>query len=118
MGPETLLPNDSSILAWRIPCTEEPGGLQSKEYPRAGVPSSAGAQTDLLVRLRTPGALHGARWHCVGRRSDLCQGFVGVKAELLSLPLPLPCLPTWRTFCQPPVPSTSLPKLCPEGIYP
>ena len=26
----------SSILAWRIPCTEEPGGLQSIELPRVG----------------------------------------------------------------------------------
>ena len=27
--------NHSSILAWRIPWTEEPGGLQSKGLPRA-----------------------------------------------------------------------------------
>ena len=27
---------DSSILAWRIPWTEEPGGLQSMESQRAG----------------------------------------------------------------------------------
>ena len=26
----------SSILAWRIPWTEEPGGLQSMELPRVG----------------------------------------------------------------------------------
>ena len=26
----------SSILAWRIPWTEEPGGLQSKETHRVG----------------------------------------------------------------------------------
>ena len=26
----------SSILAWRIPCTEEPGGLQSMGSQRAG----------------------------------------------------------------------------------
>ena len=26
----------SSILAWRIPCTEEPGGLESIESPRVG----------------------------------------------------------------------------------
>ena len=26
----------SSILAWRIPCTEEPGGLQSMELQRVG----------------------------------------------------------------------------------
>ena len=28
--PEKEMANCSSILAWRIPCTEEPGGLQSK----------------------------------------------------------------------------------------
>ena len=27
--PETGMPTHSSILAWRTPCTEEPGGLQS-----------------------------------------------------------------------------------------
>ena len=26
---EKEIATDSSILAWRIPCTEEPGGLQS-----------------------------------------------------------------------------------------
>ena len=26
----------SSILAWRIPCTEEPGGLESIGSPRVG----------------------------------------------------------------------------------
>ena len=26
----------SSILAWRVPWTKEPGGLQSRELPRAG----------------------------------------------------------------------------------
>ena len=33
LGPEDTLEKEmathSSILAWRIPCTEEPGGLQS-----------------------------------------------------------------------------------------
>jgi len=28
--------NHSSILAWRIPCTEEPGGLQSMGFQRVG----------------------------------------------------------------------------------
>ena len=27
----------SSILAWRIPWTEEPGGLQSTGFPRVGL---------------------------------------------------------------------------------
>ena len=33
----------SSILAWRIPCTEEPGGLQSMRSQRVGHDSD-GAQ--------------------------------------------------------------------------
>ena len=31
---EEEVANRSSILAWRIPWTEEPGGLQSMESPR------------------------------------------------------------------------------------
>ena len=38
LGPEDLLEKGmathSSILAWRIPCTEEPGGLQSRGSQR------------------------------------------------------------------------------------
>ena len=33
---EKELPTYSSILAWRIPCTEEPGGLQSMGWERVG----------------------------------------------------------------------------------
>ena len=40
LGQEDPLEEDmatcSSILAWRIPCTEEPGGLQSKESQEVG----------------------------------------------------------------------------------
>ena len=40
LGREDPLENErathSSILAWRIPWTEEPGGLQSTELQRAG----------------------------------------------------------------------------------
>ena len=32
--PEEGMANLSSILVWRIPCTEEPGGLQSIESQR------------------------------------------------------------------------------------
>ena len=35
----------SSILAWRIPCTEEPGGLQSKGSQRVGHDCSDSACT-------------------------------------------------------------------------
>ena len=33
---EKEMATHSSILSWRIPWTEEPGGLQSMEWPRAG----------------------------------------------------------------------------------
>ena len=36
-GPlEEELATHSSILAWRIPCTEEPNGLRSMESQRVG----------------------------------------------------------------------------------
>ena len=38
----------SSIFAWRIPCTEEPGGLQSVESQRAGHNCSNSAHTACL----------------------------------------------------------------------
>ena len=34
--PEEGMATHFSILAWRIPYTEEPGGLQSMELQRAG----------------------------------------------------------------------------------
>ena len=33
---EKEMPTHSSILAWEIPCTEEPGGLQSMGLQRVG----------------------------------------------------------------------------------
>ena len=33
---EEVLASDSSVLAWRIPWTEKPGGLQSMESQRVG----------------------------------------------------------------------------------
>ena len=33
---EKEMATHSSILAWEIPCTEEPGGLQSMESQRVG----------------------------------------------------------------------------------
>ena len=33
---ETVMATHSSILAWRIPWTEEPGGPQSRESQRVG----------------------------------------------------------------------------------
>ena len=34
--PEKGMATHSSILAWRIPWTEEPGGIQSMELQRVG----------------------------------------------------------------------------------
>ena len=41
----------SRILAWRIPWTEEPGGLQSTGWQRIGHDRSNLAYTDLRVKL-------------------------------------------------------------------
>ena len=37
---ENGLATHSSILAWRIPWTEEPGGLPSMEWQKSGTPLS------------------------------------------------------------------------------
>ena len=42
---EKVIATDSSILAWRIPGTEEPSGLQSRESQRVGHGSSDLAHT-------------------------------------------------------------------------
>jgi len=46
LGQEDLLEGKmathSSTLAWRIPCTEEPGGLQSMGHKELGKPLSTG----------------------------------------------------------------------------
>ena len=35
-SPEKEMATHSSVLAWEIPCTEEPGGLQSMVLQRVG----------------------------------------------------------------------------------
>ena len=47
----------SSILAWRIPWTEEPGGLQSTGLQRTGHDWSQGAHTELGLGTGRPGLL-------------------------------------------------------------
>ena len=42
----------SSILAWRIPWTEESGGLQSRDLQRVGYDSSDVAQHSVLVLIQ------------------------------------------------------------------
>ena len=34
-SPEREMATHSSILAWEIPWTEDPGGLQSMEFPKS-----------------------------------------------------------------------------------
>ena len=41
----------SSILAWKIPWTEDPGGLQSMGSQRAGHDLSAEQQQTLLIHI-------------------------------------------------------------------
>ena len=45
---------DSSTLAWRIPWTEEPGGLQSTEFQRVGPDSSDLARTPGGKKVQLP----------------------------------------------------------------
>ena len=45
---------DSSIPAWRIPCTEEPGGLQSTVHRVARVGQDSVAKPPPPAELRTP----------------------------------------------------------------
>ena len=42
--PEKEMATHSSILAWRIPQTEEPGGLQSMGYKQLGMTATEHAQ--------------------------------------------------------------------------
>ena len=51
LGRSTEMVTHSSSLAWRIPPTEEPGGLQSMESQRVG--------HDLATKLYQPGI-----WYC------------------------------------------------------
>ena len=49
----------SSILAWRIPWTEEPGGLQSMGSPRAGHNEAPGVGTIPILKGQREGAVTG-----------------------------------------------------------
>ena len=46
---EKKMATHSSILAWRIPCTEEPGGLQSMGLQRVG--HDRATSQDLLINI-------------------------------------------------------------------
>ena len=51
---EEGMATDSSTLAWRIPWTEEPGGLQSTEFQRVGPNSSDLAHTPGGKKVQLP----------------------------------------------------------------
>ena len=51
----------SSILAWRIPWTEEPGGLHSVGSPRVGHDSRDLARAKTPSLSKTHGNFHGSR---------------------------------------------------------
>ena len=48
MGQEDPLEEDSNILAWEIPETEKPGGLQSLRLQRVGHDLATKQQLDTL----------------------------------------------------------------------
>ena len=45
---EKEMVTNSSILAWKIPWTEEPGGLKSRGLPRAGQDLAANQSTNYI----------------------------------------------------------------------
>ena len=45
---EKEMATHSSIFAWRIPWTEEPGGLQSMELQRAGYDCATNTSTSIV----------------------------------------------------------------------
>ena len=57
---EKGMASHSSILAWRIPWTEEPGGLQSMWSPRVGHNKAPGVGTILILKGQREGAVTGA----------------------------------------------------------
>ena len=51
----------SSILAWRIPWTEEPGGLQSMGRKESDTPELLAQQTDSLIIQLSRQTIHSMR---------------------------------------------------------
>ena len=54
--PEKEMATYSSILAWRIPWTEEPGGLQSMELPETQIRAAEHTHVNLTQHLSPPQA--------------------------------------------------------------
>ena len=63
----------SRILAWRIPWTEEPGGLQSKVLPKVGHDWSNLAHTHTSAKILTP-KNHGFYFHYIFLVEHLLHG--------------------------------------------
>ena len=61
---EKEMATHSSHLAWRIPCTEEPGGLQSTELQRVGYNWSNLAQRNSMSGLLLQNKLRHSKQHC------------------------------------------------------
>ena len=95
LGPEDSLEEEmathSSILAWKIPWTEEPGGLQSKGWQRVGHYSAYRAHTHTKVIKHKDGNKHGAcvlKRHCQEQwlLSFLVSGFFYILKNCLNFP--------------------------------
>ena len=95
LGPEDSLEEEmathSSILAWKIPWTEEPGGLQSKGWQRVGHHSAYRAHTHTKVIKHKDGNKHGAcvlKRHCQEQwlLSFLVSGFFYILKNCLNFP--------------------------------
>ena len=64
-SPKEGMAPHSNILAWRIPWTEEPGGLQSTGSQRVGQDGSDGACTHTSAPNRPQSALTLPSWHAL-----------------------------------------------------
>ena len=53
--PEKVMATHSSIIAWRIPWTQEPGGLESMGLQRVGVNERQTACAAFYLQVRLPG---------------------------------------------------------------
>ena len=65
----------SSIHAWRIPWTEEPGGLQAMESQRAGHNWATNAHTHTHICVCLENLLEDTKWNekwGIGRRDPSC----------------------------------------------
>ena len=95
----------SSTLAWRIPCTEEPGGLQSVESQRVRHDWSDWARTHAWL----PGPLHSPYLHVfINQEALWSSGYLGMidynwplVIDLTLSPLPLSKGRNWGWKFQP-----------------